>query len=54
MYQLYNQLIIVVTKKVVNEDGGNKKPSDFTITVHGTNPSPSSFPGNSSGTAVKL
>ena len=45
---------LIVTEKVVNEGGGNKKPSDFTITVHGNNPSLSSFPGNSSGTAVKL
>jgi hypothetical protein len=45
---------LVVTEKVVNEGGGNKKPSDFIITVHGNNPSPSSFPGSSSGTAVKL
>lgn len=45
---------LVVTEKVVNEGGGNKKPSDFAITVHGNNPSPSSFPGSSSGTAVKL
>ena len=39
---------------MVNEGGGNKKPSDFIITVHGNNPSPSSFQGSSSGTAVKL
>jgi hypothetical protein len=45
---------LIVTEKVVNEGGGNKKPSDFTITVHGNNPSPSSFQGSSSGTAVKL
>jgi len=45
---------LVVTEKVVNEGGGNKKPSDFTITVHGNNPSPSSFLGSPSGTAVKL
>jgi hypothetical protein len=45
---------LVVTEKVVNEGGGNNKPSDFTITVHGNNPSPSSFPGSPSGTAVKL
>ena len=45
---------LIVTEKVVNEYGGNKKPSDFTITVHGNNPSPSSFPGSSAGTAVKL
>jgi hypothetical protein len=45
---------LIVTEKVVNEGGGNKKSSDFTITVHGNNPSPSSFPGSSAGTAVKL
>jgi hypothetical protein len=45
---------LIVTKKVNNEGGGNSKPSDFTINVHGNNPSPSSFPGNSSGTIVKL
>jgi hypothetical protein len=45
---------LVVTEKVVNEGAGNNKPSDFTITVHGNNPSPSSFPGSPSGTAVKL
>ena len=45
---------LVVTEKVVNEGGGNNKPSDFTITVHGNNPSPSSFPGSPLGTAVKL
>lgn len=45
---------LIVAEKVVNEGGGNKKPSDFTITVHGNNPSPSSFPGSSAGTAVKL
>jgi hypothetical protein len=45
---------LVITEKVVNEGAGNKKPSDFIITVHGNNPSPSSFPGSSSGTAVKL
>jgi hypothetical protein len=45
---------LIVTKKVNNEGGGNSKPSDFTINVHGNNPSPTSFPGNSSGTLVKL
>jgi hypothetical protein len=45
---------LIITKKVINEDGGNSKPSDFTIKVHGNNPMPSSFPGNSSGTMVKL
>ena len=46
--------ILIVTKKVINEGIGNKKPSDFTINVHGNDPLPSSFPGNSSGTSVKL
>jgi hypothetical protein len=45
---------LIVTKKVVNENGESSKPSDFTINVHGNNASPTSFPGNSSGTVVKL
>jgi hypothetical protein len=47
---------LIVTKKVINEGGGenSKQPSDFTIKIHGNNPSPSLFPGNSSGTIVKL
>jgi hypothetical protein len=47
---------LIVTKKVINEGGGgnSKLPSDFTIKIHGNNPSPSLFPGNSSGTIVKL
>ena len=45
---------LIVTKKVINEGGGISQPSDFTISVHGNNPSPTSFPGNSSGTIVKL
>ncbi len=46
---------LIVTKKVINEgDGNSKQPSDFTIEIHGNNPSPSLFPGNSSGTSVKL
>ena len=45
---------LIVTKKVVNEGGGDKKPSDFTITVNGNNPTPSSFAGSSSGTTVTL
>ena len=46
---------LIVTKKVIDEgDGNSKQPSDFTIKIHGNNPSPSLFPGNSSGTIVKL
>ena len=48
------QGILIVTKKVINEDGGDKKPSDFTITIHSNEPSPTSFPGSSSGITVKL
>ena len=48
------QGMVIVTKKVINEGGGDKKPSDFTITIHGNDPTPSSFPGSSSGTTVKL
>jgi Prealbumin-like fold domain len=45
---------LLVTTKVNNEGGGSSQPSDFTIKVHGNNPSNSSFPGNSSGTIIKL
>ena len=45
---------LIVTKKVINNGIGDKKPSDFTITVRGNNPSPSSFSGSSSGTSVTL
>ena len=45
---------LVVTTKVNNEGGGSSQPSDFTIRVHGNNPSNSSFLGNSSGTIIKL
>jgi|SRR5215212_3079853 len=47
---------LIVTKNVINLNSSknNAKPSDFTITVHGNSPSPSSFQGSSSGTAVKL
>ncbi|HET6641248.1 MAG TPA: hypothetical protein VFG77_06560, partial [Nitrososphaeraceae archaeon] len=45
---------IVVTKRVINEGGGTARPSDFTITVDGNNPTPSSFDGSSSGTTVTL
>jgi hypothetical protein len=48
------QGILIVTKNVINEGGGNKTPSDFAINIHGNDPSPSSFPGSSSGTYVKL
>lgn len=45
---------LIVTNKVINEGGGSKKPSDFTINIHANDPMPSSFPGNSSGTRVRL
>jgi hypothetical protein len=45
---------LVITTKVNNEGGGSSQPSNFTIKVHGNNPSNSSFPGNSSGTIIKL
>ena len=34
--------------------GGNKNPSDFTISIIGHSPSPRSFAGSSSGTTVTL
>ncbi|MGH9976738.1 MAG: hypothetical protein ACRD8Z_13030, partial [Nitrososphaeraceae archaeon] len=40
---------LTVTKRVINDGGGTARPSDFTITVDGSNPTPSSFDGSSSG-----
>ena len=45
---------VIVTKHVINEGGGSARPSDFTITVDGNNPTPASFDGSSSGTTVQL
>ncbi|HJT83692.1 MAG TPA: beta-propeller fold lactonase family protein [Nitrososphaeraceae archaeon] len=54
----YNSPILTGTlkiiKKVVNDEGGSKKPSDFTITVNGKDPQPTSFPGSSAGVTVNL
>jgi len=46
-----SKILLTVTTKV---SGGTNNPSDFTIRVTGTNPSPNSFPGSSSGTSVTL
>jgi hypothetical protein len=43
-----------VVTKVDNTNGGIKKPSDFTITVSGNSPKPSTFSGSASGTSVGL
>ncbi|HZD82021.1 MAG TPA: hypothetical protein VE076_04005, partial [Nitrososphaeraceae archaeon] len=43
-----------VITNVINNNQGTKKPSDFTITVTGNDPSPNSFSGSSSGTSVTL
>lgn len=43
-----------VVKKIVNNGGGSKGPSDFTITVNGKDPQPTSFPGSSAGVNVNL
>ncbi|MDQ6864852.1 MAG: hypothetical protein M3044_13650, partial [Thermoproteota archaeon] len=45
---------LVVTTKVDNTNGGTKKPSDFTISVTGNSPTPSTFSGSSSGSTVTL
>jgi len=45
---------LFVALNVDNTKGGTKNPSDFTIHVSGNSPSPSSFPGSSSGTTVRL
>src|SRR6266571_870415 len=45
---------LVVNTKVDNTNGGTKKPSDFTISVTGNSPKPSSSSGSSSGSTVTL
>jgi hypothetical protein len=45
---------LIVTKDVVNDNGGTKVPTDFTINVEGSAPSPASFAGTGEGTAVAL
>ena len=43
-----------VITKVKNNEIGTKKDSDFTVTVYGKDPNPSTFPGNSKGVDVNL
>jgi YVTN family beta-propeller protein len=54
----YNSPVLIgtlkVVKKVINDGGGSKGPSDFTITVNGKDPQPTSFPGSSVGVNVNL
>jgi len=45
---------LTVRKVVVNDDGGDSVPSDFYLTVTGTDVSLGSFPGSSDGTVVTL
>ncbi|HEU4868067.1 MAG TPA: hypothetical protein VFV09_10090 [Actinomycetota bacterium] len=43
-----------VVKNVVNDDGGTKSASQFTINVTGSSPVPASFPGDAGGTEVAV
>ena len=46
---------LTVIKHVINDNGGTKTASDFTVNVTATNPSSSSFPGaESPGTTITL
>ncbi len=45
---------LIVIKNVVNDNGGTKVASDFTMNVTGTNVSLSSFPGDAVGTTVTV
>src|SRR5436305_8648028 len=46
---------LVVKKHVVNDNGGTKTASNFSLTVTGTNVQPSAtFPGDEAGTTVTL
>ena len=45
---------LLVRTVVVNDGSGDALPRDFTMTVGGTNPTPSSFPGSATGVDVAL
>ncbi|MFB5599068.1 MAG: discoidin domain-containing protein [Nitrososphaeraceae archaeon] len=45
---------IVISTKVINNDGGDKQPKDFNIAVTGIQPNPNSFIGNPDGQVVSL
>jgi hypothetical protein len=45
---------LTVIKEVINDDGGDAEPDDFTMQVSGTNVSSPSFPGDAGGTTVTL
>ncbi|TSC82774.1 MAG: hypothetical protein G01um101420_132 [Parcubacteria group bacterium Gr01-1014_20] len=45
---------LTVVKHVINDNGGVKLASDFTISVIGSDANPSSFPGSEVGTVITL
>ena len=45
---------LIVIKHVINDNGGQKQASDFTINVTGGNTSPATFLGNENGVTVTL
>lgn len=45
---------LIVTKQVINDDGGTLAASDFYVYIYGNNPNPSSFQGSESGTEVTI
>ena len=45
---------LTVIKHVINDNGGTKTAGNFTLTVSGSSPSPTSFPGSEVGTDVTL
>jgi hypothetical protein len=49
-----NFAVITVVKNVVNDNNGNKSPSDFTIILKDSNNDETTFSGSSSGTTILL
>jgi len=45
---------LIVTKHVINDNGGSKGAADFTLAVTGGSASPASFAGSETGTTVTL
>ncbi|NJD53875.1 MAG: hypothetical protein FIB07_13525 [Candidatus Methanoperedens sp.] len=45
---------LIVTKNVINDNGGKMTAADFTMFVYGNNPSPGAFQGSETGTDVNI
>jgi hypothetical protein len=51
-YQTLGPTTLTVVLRVTNDNGGNDRPSDWTVTVVGARPTAASFPGSSGGSTL--